>query len=189
MGARLPPAVVVTAAHPVQGPIEDQPDGGVDPGLERADRSGDHLGGHARGRVQRGGRDAGAGQFFGEIEGEHDLRQLALAVGLPAAVGAGEHDVVEIDRSLARGAHLHDPGRCGGLQGGQQQPDEQEAGEIVDREAQLDPVSAFLPPADRILAADPGVADQGVQPRGVGGDSGGQPADLIEVCKVGPVPP
>src|SRR6185437_9852935 len=40
VGARLALAVVVTAAHAVQCPIDDEPDGGIDSGFQRADRSG-----------------------------------------------------------------------------------------------------------------------------------------------------
>lgn len=61
--------------------------------------------------MQRGGGDAGAGELLGEVEREHDLRQLALAVGPHAGLVALEHHVVEVQRLLAGRADVDDPRR------------------------------------------------------------------------------
>jgi len=51
--------------------------------------------------MQTGRRDSGTGELLGQIECEHDLRELALAVGACAAVAARQHHVSEIDCLLA----------------------------------------------------------------------------------------
>jgi len=56
---------------------------------------------HVGCRMQTGRRNTGAGELLGQIECEHDLRELALAVGTRAAVAARQHHVGEIDRLLA----------------------------------------------------------------------------------------
>jgi hypothetical protein len=83
--------------------------------------------------VQTGRRDAGAGEFVGEIDREHDLRELALAVSACAAVAADQHHVGEIDRLLPGRGHVNDARRSARLEQRQQQPRQQEPGEIVDR--------------------------------------------------------
>jgi hypothetical protein len=55
--------------------------------------------------------DAAVAELLGEVEGEHDLGELALAVGLHAVVVALEHDVVEVDRGLAGRCDVDDPRR------------------------------------------------------------------------------
>ena len=50
--------------------------------------------------MQAGGRHAAIAKLLGQVEGEHHLRELALAVGLDAGVAALEHHVVEVDRGL-----------------------------------------------------------------------------------------
>ena len=45
--------------------------------------------------------DAAAGEFVREIDREHDLRELALAIGARAAVAAGQHHVGKVDGLLA----------------------------------------------------------------------------------------
>jgi hypothetical protein len=44
-----------------------------------------------------------------EIYREHDLSQLALAIGSGPAVAAGQHYVVEVDRLLSGRRDVHDP--------------------------------------------------------------------------------
>ena len=51
-----------------------------------------------------------------EVEGEHDLRELALAVRADAVVALLQHHVVEVDRGLPGGADVDDPGRRRGLE-------------------------------------------------------------------------
>ena len=51
--------------------------------------------------MQAVGGDGARIELLGEVEREHHLRELALAVGLDAAVVALEHHVVEVDRRLA----------------------------------------------------------------------------------------
>ena len=56
-----------------------------------------------------GGRaELGRVEALGEVDRLHDLRELALAVGLDAVVVAGEHQVVEVERGLAGGCDHHD---------------------------------------------------------------------------------
>ena len=47
----------------------------------------------SRSWVQAVGRDAAALELLGQVEGEHDQGELALAVGLNTAVAALEHHV------------------------------------------------------------------------------------------------
>jgi hypothetical protein len=37
-----------------------------------------------------------------EIERQHDLRELALGIGPPAGITGCEHNIIKIDRLLAR---------------------------------------------------------------------------------------
>jgi hypothetical protein len=80
---------------------------------------------------------AGAGERLGQIDGEHDLRQLALAVGARAAVAARQHDIGEVDRLLAGRGHVNDARRCAPPEQRKQQMGQQEAGQVVDGEAKL----------------------------------------------------
>ena len=113
--------------------------------------------------MQRVRDHARALEFLGEIDGEHDLGELALAVGGDAAVAPGQHDVREVDRLLAGRRDVDDARRRGGLQQRQQLVGQQEAREIVHREAQLVAVDAGLPARHRPCRADAGVVDQEVE--------------------------
>ena len=108
--------------------------------------------------------DAASLQPLGEIEGEHHLRELALHVGAAAGIGALEHDVVEVDRPLADRGDVDDAGRRAFSQQRQQMHRQGEAGEVVDREPQLDAGGVDLSPRAR-SGADPGVVDQQIEPR------------------------
>ena len=103
-------------------------------------------------------------EFTGEIDREHDLRQLALAVGPRAAVAARQHDIGEIERLLPGGRHIDDAGRRALLDQRQQETGQQEAGQIVDGKAQLVPVGAHLLRRARAAGADAGIVDQDVEP-------------------------
>mgnify|MGYP000243408235 CR=1 FL=1 len=50
-------------------------------------------------------------ELLREVDGEHDLCELALAVGAHAAVAARQHHVVEIDRRLPDRRNVDDPRR------------------------------------------------------------------------------
>src|ERR1700754_1211592 len=84
-------------------------------------------------------------ELIGEIDGEHDLRQLALRVGAGAVVAFGDHHIVEIDRVLAERGDVDDARGRARFQQGKQQMREQESGEVVDGEAQFVPVGAGAP--------------------------------------------
>src|SRR4051794_37870821 len=100
--------------------------------------------------------DASRLQLLGQVEGEHHLGELALAVGADAVVTALEHYIIEFDRALACGNDIDD-GRC---ELWDQQMGQKERCQIVDREMQLESVSAQLPwTAD---FGDAGVVDQQV---------------------------
>jgi hypothetical protein len=101
-------------------------------------------------------------ELLGQIEGVHDLRELALAVRAHAAVVALEHDVVEVDRHLPGGGDVDDARRRGGDEAVAQQRREQEAGEVVDREAQLVAIGA-LRAAIGVRCADARVVDENVE--------------------------
>ena len=46
--------------------------------------------------------DDGQKVLAGEIESEHDLSELALGIGARAAIAAGQHDIIEVDRVLSK---------------------------------------------------------------------------------------
>ena len=119
-------------------------------------------------------------ESLGERHGVGDLRELALAVGLDAAVAALEHHVVEVDRHLAKGRDEHDPGRL--AEAVEQQLGEQVAGEVVDLEAQLMSVRGFGPltPLGH-PRADARVVDEDVHLAHLCGE----PADVLERREVG----
>ena len=52
--------------------------------------------------MQRRGGHALAVELLGQVEGVHDLRELALAVRARAVVAVLEHHVVEVDRLPGR---------------------------------------------------------------------------------------
>ena len=112
--------------------------------------------------MQRVNGDAGAGERLGEIDGEHDLRQLALAVGAHAAVSARQHDIGKVDRLLSGRGDVDDARRRALPEKRQQQISQQEAGEVVDGEAKLVAVDAGL--ARSACGAEAGVVDQYVEP-------------------------
>src|SRR6266540_3519382 len=84
-------------------------------------------------------------KLLSEIEREHDLGELALAVRLHPVVGALEHHVVEVDRRLTCGAHVDDPGRRRADDQRDEPPGEQEVRQVVDGETQLMAVAALHP--------------------------------------------
>jgi hypothetical protein len=108
------------------------------------------------------------------------LRQLALRVGPHPVVAALEHDVVEVDGGLARRGHVHDPRRRRPPQQGQQQVGEQERRQVVDGEAKLIAVRAFLPPGPAAAGADPRVVHEDIESCVVLLDLLGETAYLIE---------
>ena len=112
MCAGLAQSVEVEPASPFERrryrEIEDRL-GALFHGADRRDAgAAHHRRVHVGRRMQAGRRDPGAGELFSEIEGEHDLRELALAVGARAAVAARQHHVIEIDRLLAGRRHIDD---------------------------------------------------------------------------------
>src|SRR5690606_18846104 len=94
-------------------------------------------------------------------------------------VAALEHDVVEVDRRLADGRNVHDPGGRALDQAGEEHPGEQVAGQVVDGEVQLVAVLAE-PPFPAALQPDPGVVDEHVEPVVVPGGRAGEGADRGE---------
>ena len=134
--------------------------------------------------MQAVGRDAAALELLGQVEGEHDQGELALAVGLNTAVVALEHHVLEVDRSLAGRAHVDDPRRGRALDQRQQASGEQEGCEVVDREGQLVAVGALLTAAG---GADPGVVDEHVDP-GLLEQGVGKLPDLVQRGEIRPSP-
>src|SRR5947208_2615064 len=115
VGPGLALAVVVAAGDAIERGIRDQAQRGLDALLERGDgaapRRQHHLGGHVGRGVQAVRGDAVARVALGDVERVHDLRKLALAVGLDAVVATLEHHVVEVDRRLTGGRDGDDPGR------------------------------------------------------------------------------
>jgi len=63
-------------------------------------------------------------EFECKIEREHDLGKLAFSIGARAAVTAGQHNIVEVDRMLAERRDVHDAGRLSEHHERQQQPGE-----------------------------------------------------------------
>src|SRR6202789_4527659 len=106
-------------------------------------------------------RDILSRELLGEIEGEQDLRQLALAIGAHAAIAARQHHVGKVDRLLARRRNVDDARGFLARQHRQQQPRQREAREIIDCEAQFEAVGAEFAP--RAAGADPGVVDERVE--------------------------
>jgi hypothetical protein len=136
--------------------------------------------------MQRVRRDLAGVELGGEVEREHDLRQLGPAVGGDAVVAALLHRVGEVDRRLAGGRHLHDPGGRGRAQQRQQPAGQRVAGEVVDREAQLEAVRALHPGAGaRIGEADARVGDEHMQPLDTLLHRRGQRRHLGQRCEVG----
>jgi hypothetical protein len=71
-----------------------------------------------------------------------------------------------------------------GPQQRQEQRGQQKPGEVIDREAQLEPVGALL--ASAAGRADAGVVDQDVEPVGRVPYGGGKPAHLGQARQIGP---
>src|SRR5271166_2731316 len=59
-------------------------------------------------RMQAIDGEVSSRELLGEIEGEHDLRQLALPIGPGAAVAAGQHYVGKVDCLLSRRGDVDD---------------------------------------------------------------------------------
>ena len=119
----------------------------------------------------------------GEIEGEQNLRQLALAVGARAAIVASQHHVGKIDRVLSGRGDVDDARGFAALEHRQQQTRQQEAREIVDGEAQLEAVGAEFAP--RAAHADPGVVDEDVEAVAIAPHRLGERADPGERGEIG----
>ena len=92
------------------------------------------------------------------LEGEHDLRELGLAVGAPLVVAALEHEVLEVQALLAGRGGVHDPPRRIALE---QPRCDQERRQVVDLERQLDPVAGH----DPLLGDQARVVDEHVDAR------------------------
>src|SRR6266568_1621671 len=194
LGAPLLQPVEVASAHAVQLGRDHQPARCLEPVCNRAHRVPEglahHLGGHERRGMQGVDRDtglAGGAQALRQLEGEHDLGQLALPVRREAVVAPLEHHVVEVDGCLSHRRHVHDP--CGrrAPQQRQKQVREQERRQVVDRETELVSVGARLAPAMTPTTADPGVVHEHVEPRLVALDLAGETAHRLERREVGPV--
>ena len=123
-------------------------------------------------------RDVLSRELLGEIDGEQDLRQLALAIGAHAAIAASEHHVGKVDCLLARRRNVDDARGFAVLQHGQQQTRQQESREIIDREAQFEAVGAEFSP--RAARADPGVVDERVETVAIAPHRVGEGANLGE---------
>jgi hypothetical protein len=115
LGAGFPQSVEVQAAAPFEGGRGSEIEDRLGAFLDAAPRLDAGAAYHGRVHVGRGVRsvdgDAGAMEFASEINSEHDLRQLALAVGPRPAIAACQHDVREIDRLLSGRRHINDAGR------------------------------------------------------------------------------
>src|SRR6202453_5229147 len=116
---------------------------------------------HKGGGMQTIDREILSCELLGEIEGEQDLRQLALAIGAHAAIAARQHHVGKVDRLLARRRNVDDARGFLARQHRQQQPCQQEAREIIDCEAQFEAVGAEF--ALGATGADPGIVDERVE--------------------------
>ena len=64
-----------------------------------------------RGRVKAVDRQLGGIELGGEVDREHDLRELAAAIGIAGVVAAFEHHVREVDRRFAERRHVDDARR------------------------------------------------------------------------------
>ena len=131
--------------------------------------------------MEAGHRDRVRVEPLGELEARGDLRELALPVRARPAVPALELWIVEVDRRLAERGDVDDPGRLAALQQGEEAHGQQEAGEVVDREPQLQPVPALLARGPVGTAgADAGVADQDVELVGAALDLAREPPHLLQ---------
>ena len=88
--------------------------------------------------------DVASLELLGEIDREKDLRELALAIGAHASVAASEHHVGKVDWLLSCRRDVDDARRFVAREHGYQQTRQQEACEIIDREAQFEAVGAEL---------------------------------------------
>ncbi len=117
-GRALP--VVIEAGVSFEVGTHSQVENGVGALIDRAHRSDAGLAHHGSVHVGRGVQavdgNAGISQFLGEIESEHDLRQLALAIGAHAAIAACQHDIGEVDGLLTDGGNVDDAGGAARLQ-------------------------------------------------------------------------
>ena len=99
--------------------------------------------------MQHGGGDAGAVQPARQFIGELDVGQFGLAVDLRPGVAVLALQAPKLIFPVAwapedAGGHGHDPGRGAGGEPVQEQPGEQERGQVVDRERALQSVGGDL---------------------------------------------
>lgn len=92
--------------------------------------------------MQRVHSDMGAFKSAGQLPGEEDIGQLALAVRLAAVIGLFAVQVGHLDLTacVCQAGHIHDPTRTGLLQQIQQKIGQQEVGQVICAQLQLDPV-------------------------------------------------
>ena len=135
--------------------------------------------------MQRVGGDALRIELVREVDREHDLRELALAIGARAVVALLEHHVVEVDRLLAERGDVDDARGRAFDEARQQQAGEQESGEIIDGEAELMAVRAQLPVIFVGARADAGVVDEAIDAVAVAQHRLGEPAHFGERGEVG----
>src|SRR5437763_7444027 len=107
--------------------------------------------------------DPAAGQLGGEVVVEHDLREFAPLVGGRPVVRGLQARIVEVDRRLRGGGHVHDSGGCAFSQARQQSVCQVVAGEIVHRQPQFDAVAADLTAGPRRPPADSRVVHERVE--------------------------
>jgi site-specific DNA recombinase len=67
-----------------------------------------HRGVHIGRGMQRIHGHARSLEFLGQVDREHDLRQLALRIGAVAVIAFGQHHVIEVERVLAERGDIHD---------------------------------------------------------------------------------
>ena len=146
--------IEVAPAHTIQLGIGDQPRQRLRPLVHLVHRAPeaapDHLSVHQRRRVQGVHRQVvhpALPQALGELEREHDLRQLALAVGQEAVVLSSlGHQILKVQLRLPDRCDVHDPRRRRAPNQRQELGREQEVREVVDRERQLEAVLALPAP-------------------------------------------
>ena len=157
--------------------------------LDRAQRRDARLANHRRRhiarRMQAIDRHAGPFERIGEIEGEHDLRQLALHIGAAAGIAAAQHDIVKIDRLLTGGGDIDDARRRAGREQRQQQRRQRKAREIIDGEAQFAARRIHPPLRARAARADPRIVDEQVEPPGAVANGAREAAHFVERRKIG----
>src|SRR5580698_1976487 len=141
----LHPVEIEAASARKRGPI-DELQNGLPALLHGADRLDAAQANHRRVHIGRGtqaiDRDLLSRELFGEIEGEKNLRELALAIGARAAIAVSEHHIGKVDRLLSRRRDIDDARGFPAREHRQHETRQQEAREIIDREAQFEAVGA-----------------------------------------------